>query len=357
MYQMVEKVEKHAPKVIKWKGITMVRNQSFLASVQEIINYSAEMDVTRVGIIGDMHSGKTTMAKSIAHAIHEFSKIPYTVKIFYKRDLLNFAETLKTLNATNYVLIFDDISFLKASATNKQINLIEQAITEIRHLPGGIDVKIVCIFNYHYPKALPPFLREAQFKYITSIGDANEKNIADTYGKKNVDLITSFKINRKSAIKNKVWHEHIGQPQPVTYKWRDPFIPTLFWNETSIRKVVAPTRQFVTPVCSDCDTAEGIETYDEKTLEEVMAMGKKACGDSAFNTACKILMYKHGYMVFSKKVTQSLKWIERERKTRSLPISGIAKNMGFQVTKAQLNQKKSFDKAKAIEEAETVEAI
>ena len=355
MYQMVEKVAKHAPKVIKWKGVTMVRNQSFLASVQEIINYSAEMDVTRVGIIGDMHSGKTTMAKSIAHAIHEFSKIPYTVKIFYKRDLLNFAETLKTLNATNYVLIFDDISFLKASATNKQINLIEQAITEIRHLPGGIDVKIVCIFNYHYPKALPPFLREAQFKYITSIGDANEKNIADTYGKKNVDLITSFKINRKSAIKNKIWHEHIGQPEPVTYKWRDPFIPTLFWNETSIRKVVAPTRQFVTPVCSDCDTAEGIEIYDEKTLEEVMMDGKRK--GTSFETACKLLMFRHGYMVFSPNVAIALKWIERERKTRSLPISGIAKYMGFQIAKPAL-RRKSFDKSKAEQkEAEITETI
>ena len=344
--QIMKKLGKqNAPKVITWKGITMVRNQSYLASVQEIVDYSEEMDVVRIGIIGDMHSGKTTLAKSLGHTIHKLSKIPFTVKIFYKKDLLNFVETLKSLVPTNYVLIFDDVSFLKASATNKQINLIEQAITEIRHLEGGQDVKIICIFNYHYPKALPPFLREAQFKYITSIGDANEKNIADTYGKKNVDLITNFKMQRKKAIKDKCWYESIGPKDPVKYEWRNPFIPVIFWNETNFRKVIAPTRYFIDKICSDCDEAEGIVQYDEKTLEEIMAAGMKSCGDGTFRTAIKLLLYRHGHMVFNKDIVRALKWIERERKTRSLPLSAIATNQGFEIKKSPLKAK-SFDEMK-----------
>lgn len=339
--------KQNAPKVITWKGITMVRNQSFLASVQEIVDYSEEMDVTRIGIIGDMHSGKTTLAKSLGHTIHKLSRnIPYTVRIFYKKDLLNFVDTLKSLNPTNYILIFDDVSFLKASATNKQINLIEQAITEIRHLEGGLDVKIICIFNYHYPKALPPFLREAQFKYITSIGDANEKNIADTYGKRNVDLITNFKMNRKKAIKDKVWYESIGPKDPVKYSWRDPFIPVIFWNETNFRKVVAPTRYFIDKICSDCDQAEGIVSYDEKTLQEIMEIGERTNEKGSFNTACKLLMFKHGYMVFNRNVAHALKWIERERQNRSIPLSAIATNRGFETRKTMLTRK-AYDTQKS----------
>jgi GTPase SAR1 family protein len=301
-----------------------------MAAIKEIMIYSDEMDVVRIGIIGDMHSGKTTISQSIGHVIHSTSKIPYTVKIFYKKDLLNFAETLKTLKATNYILIFDDVSFLKASATNKQMNMIEQAVSEIRHLEGGEDVKIICIFNYHYPKALPPFLREAQYKFITSIGDANEKNIADTYGKRNLNLITTFKIKRKNAIIDKFWYEDVGLGEPVKMDWRNPFIPILFWNEARIRKIIAPTRHFINKTCSDCDESEGIEVYDEKTVEEVLKEGSHKCGPQSFDTACKLLLYRHGDNVFSKSVQASLKWIERERKNRSIPIKAIKKIKGYE---------------------------
>ena len=322
-----QQVDKKLPKVIAWKGVRMVRNQSFFAAVKEIITYSDEMDVTRIGIIGDMHSGKTTLSKCIGHTVHKLSKIPYTVKIFYKKHLLDFATTLKTLNPTNYILIFDDVSFLKASATNKQINLIEQAISEIRHLDGGQDVKIICIFNYHYPKALPPFLREAQFKFITSIGDANEKNIADTYGKRNVDLITKFKIQRKMAITTKFWYETVGPGDPVKMGWRDPFIPTLFWNESRIRKVIAPTRQWLDPVCSDCDMAEGIEKYDKQTLEQVIEAGRKKVGKGYFDTAMRLMLFKHGIMPYNQRVDRGLRWLERERMTQHLPIKGFKEKL------------------------------
>uniref|UniRef100_A0AAT9J7M6 ORF19 n=1 Tax=Nitrosopumilaceae spindle-shaped virus TaxID=3065433 RepID=A0AAT9J7M6_9VIRU len=340
----VTKVQKRKPSVIQWKGVDMVRKQSFMAAVQEIITYSDEMDVTRIGIIGDMHSGKTTLSKCIGHVVHSFSKVPFTVKIFYKKHLMNFAETLKTLHPTNYILIFDDVSFLKASASNKQINLIEQAISEIRHLDGGEDVKIICIFNYHYPKALPPFLREAQYKFITSIGDANEKNIADTYGKQNVNLITGFKIQRKNAIVDKFWLESVGDRPPVKYEWRNPFIPVLFWNESRIRKIIAPTRQFIDPICSDCDESEGIEKYDEKTVQEVCDDGQKKYGSQTFDTACKLLMLKHGENMFSHSVRACLKWIERERKTRSLPVSAIKKVRGYEEKGTQVH-KKQFEES------------
>lgn len=320
----------------------MVRNQSFMAAIKEIITYSDEMDVTRIGIIGDMHSGKTTLSQSIGHVIHSTSKIPYTVKIFYKKHLLDFAATLKTLKATNYILIFDDVSFLKATATNKQMNMIEQAVSEIRHLEGGEDVKIICIFNYHYPKALPPFLREAQYKFITSIGDANEKNIADTYGKRNLDLITTFKIKRKNAIIDKFWYEDVGLGVPVKMEWRKPFIPTLFWNETRIRKVIAPTRYFIDEKCSDCDESEGIEVYDEKTIEQILNDGSKKYGPKAMETACKLLLFRHGDNVFNRKVQTTMKWLEKERKIRSIPIKAIKKIKGYEDMQIQLH-KNQFD--------------
>ena len=74
------------PTTTKWKGIPMVRNHSFLATIREIINFSAEIDVCRIGLIGSMHSGKSTLSQSIAHAIHKHADLQYKIKILYKED-------------------------------------------------------------------------------------------------------------------------------------------------------------------------------------------------------------------------------------------------------------------------------
>ncbi len=331
---------KNPPRVIKWNNVEMVRNQSFLATVREIIDYSDEMDVVRIGIVGDMMSGKSTLAKAVGHGIHKYSKIPFSVRIFYKEDLKNFKQTLSKLTPANYVLIFDDVSFLKSTTSSQGISMIEDEVSTIRHMEGGQDVKIILIFNFHYPKALPPFLREFHFKYVTSIGTDNEKVISDNYGKDNVKLVTSFKMMRKNAITKKVWFEPMGPKKlPVKYIWRKPFIPVLFWNEARMRKIVTPTRQFIDEVCSSCNEAEGNIEYDEKSLPEIIKAGEKAIGDKSFMAALELLLYVHGHVVHSKKIVQGVRWIERERKTRNLPLTAFAKHYGLKITNTKMHAK------------------
>ena len=331
-----KKSNRNVPKVIKWKGISMIRNHSFFASIHEIVDYSEEMDVVRVGIVGDMHSGKSTLAMTIGHSVHKLAKIPYAVRVFYREDLKNFKKTLQALQPANYVLIFDDVSFLKDTS------VIEQEVTEIRHFEGGFDAKIILIFNFHYPKALPPFLREFQFKYVTSIGTDSEKVIADNYGRNNVKLCTDFKMKRKEGIVKKMWFEFIGPKEPIKYNFRNPFIPVLFWNEQSLRKVVSPTRYFIDKQCSVCDEAEGNKIYDDKTLPQIMAVGEKAIGKGALLSAIKLSMYMNGMTVHGKAIVRGIKWLDRERKARNIPLTAIATHYGLEITTTRL-RKKSFD--------------
>lgn len=339
---IVQKTKRHSdrnkPTTTKWKGVTMVRNHSFLSTVKEIINYSEEMDVVRVGIIGDMHSGKSTLSQSIGHAIHKYSKIPFSVRVFFRDDLRNFKKTVKNLTPANYVLIFDDVSFMKDTA------VIEQEISEIRHMEGGQDVKIVLVFNFHYPKALPPFLREFQFKYITSIGTDSERVIAENYGKNNVKLILDFKLMRKKAITKKMWFERVGPKDPVKYNWRNPFQPVLFWNEQSIRKIVSPTRYFMDSICSICDEGEGNKVYDDKTLPEILAQGEKNFTKGNFLAAIKLLLHTHGLTTYGKNVVRSIRWLEKERKKRNIPLSAIATHYGLTETNTRLRAK-PFDES------------
>lgn len=333
-----KKSDRHLPRVIKWKGINIVRNQSFLATIKEIVDYSDEMDVVRIGIIGDMMSGKSTLSLAIAHAIHVRSKYTFQVRVFYRDDLKQFKKTMNTLKPANYVLVFDDVSFLKDTSK------IEQEVTEIRHMDGGHDVKIILIFNFHYPKALPPFLREFQFKYVTSIGTDNEKTIIENYGKNNLKLCLDFKKSRKQGITKKFWFEKIGPKEPIKYNFRNPFIPVLFWNESSLRKVISPTRYFMDKICSICESGEGNKEYDEMTIEELCKHGEKLFG-SVWMSSIKLLLHTNGISVLGKTMTKSLRWIEKERKMRNIPLEAFAANYNLTETKTRLRAK-PFDETK-----------
>lgn len=330
------------PKVIKWKGVSMVRNHSFLASVREIISFSAEIDVCRVGLVGDMHSGKSTLSKSIAHAIHKYSKIPYRIKILYKEDLLNFKQTLAKLEGVNYILIFDDVSFLGADANKKQIDMVKQAITTIRHIEGGQDVKIIVMMNYHYSFGLDKYLRSADFKYITTVSSSENENMSKMFGTKYDKKIKEFKKHRHQAVTLKKWIMKIGKnSEPLKYDFRDPFIPVLFWNEDSLRFIVTPERQFMDTICSKCSEAEGTLIESEIPVDQLMENCEKKMGKGSWLSAVKLNLFVEGKPVYSGPVVQSLRLLHRLRMEKKINLEQCAVHYGLNITSTKLRKKVS----------------
>lgn len=122
---------KFLPSIIKWKGINMIRQHSFLAAINEIVTWSEEIDVTRIGIVGDMHSGKSTMAEAIAHAVHKKSNLGWAVRKLYEKDLMNFEQTLKNFQPANYIMIFDDVSFWMQSITKRALDRLKRQLPRL----------------------------------------------------------------------------------------------------------------------------------------------------------------------------------------------------------------------------------
>ena len=331
--------DRHLPKIVKWQGVNMVRNHSFLSTVQEIIDFSAEIDLVRAGLVGDPHSGKSTLAMTIAHCIHSRSKIPYAIRVFTKKHLLNFENTLKDLHPANYILVFDDVSFLEASASNKQITQIEQAISEIRHLAGGRDVKIIVLMNYHYTKALPPFMRQSEFRYFTTVGSSEKNNMMEIAGQRYIGLITSFQKLRRNAVVKKVFHVRISKKEFLPYKYRNPFIPVLFWNNDTLRLIVSPTRKWINPICPTCSVAEG-ETMDNTVpLAELIEKAETKFGGQNFKAAVKLNMFMNGLTVYGKDVVRGLKYIAEGQKERLFSIEQLAAHYNLEITKVRLRTK------------------
>ena len=165
---------------------------SLKVASHEIIKMSKNIDVVKVNIVGDAGSGKTILAKTLAYLLQEESKDQFNVKYLTRTDILNISKTIASFQATNHILIFDDISFIYTTEYEKKIKQIEQAFTEIRHLPGGQDIKIIAIFNFHYTLTASKYLRQSNAHFYTTIGPSDKDNVVDIVGKAHLDEINSF---------------------------------------------------------------------------------------------------------------------------------------------------------------------
>lgn len=252
--------EEQIPVVTTWHGEKMIRTHSFLAAINEIVRYIEKLDYVKIGIIGDQHSGKTTLAQSIAHVIHSMAekelKMTFQIKIFTREDLLNFKNTLSNLNPANYIMIFDDISFLH-EATPRQLAEIKSAVTMIRHMEGGQDVKIIEIDDYHYTKGHDKYLRQSHFKFFTSVGSEETQNVISMTNPKFTNKIIKFQQMQSEQLSTGFFVFTLGKKtKPFAYKYRNPWIPVLFWNSSTLRTIVTPTREWLDRACSICATSE-----------------------------------------------------------------------------------------------------
>ena len=329
------------PVVTKWKGIPMVRKHSFLATIREVINFSAEIDVCRIGLIGSMHSGKSTLSQSIAHAIHKHADLQYKIKILYKDDLLNFEKTLLALEPVNYILIFDDVSFMGATANKKQIEMVKSAVTTIRHLDGGRDVKIIVMMNYHYSMGLDKYLRSADFKYITTVDSSENENMEKMFGMKYSKNIKDFKKYRHMAITNKHWFMKISKQELFKYEYRNPFIPILFWNESSLRFIVTPTRQWQDPICSKCSEAGEGELEDAVPIAQFCDETEAKWGKGTWLASVKLNMYVEGMTVYNPKVISCLKYLNKCREKKIITLESIATHYDLIPKKTRMRKKLS----------------
>jgi len=326
------------PKIIKWKNINMIRQESFIAAVKDIVRWCEVKDVTKVGLVGEEDSGKSAMAEAIAHTIHKESKFEWVVKKFYEEELMNFRETIKSLTPANHILIFDDVSFLDAKHNKKAISQVKEAVTKIRHLEGGQNVKIVLIYNYHYTKGLDKYLRQAHFRFFTTIGSEEEDNMEDIVGVRNLGLIKAF----QKSLQQGVMKGYFPSPKQMKnnkhffYKYRDPFIPVLFWNNITLRMIISPLRAWLQPICSTCTDANKVNNNIDVGAfwkEFLDTYPKNAIG------AVKHLLKEQGINTFSKNFTQAKRFLDRSLETKVMNIEDIAVAAGLTITNTSLRKK------------------
>ena len=324
----------------------MIRNHSIRATVDEILKMSETLDVVKINIIGNPSTGKTTLAEVISHLVHVMSAkrngIPYAVKFFTKYDLLNIKESLASLSPTNYVLVFDDLSFLTSIVGKKKIEMIKQSFTEIRHLQEGQDVKIITIFNFHYTRGLDKYLRSSEYSYYTSIGSEELENIQAVVGNRNTPLLLEYKRIWQQAYTKQRFAYRLGKKNFV-YSTRKPFAPLLFWNNQSLRFVVSPKRDWIEQVCNICaETPKTKQT--ELNLDEFVKDFQTKFSNGNARTAIKIKLFQAGINVYSKRIVQAMRYIDRYLAKREVNLEDLALKFDYTPTITNLDPSKQPDK-------------
>lgn len=335
-------IKQMRPVVIKWKDQSMIRSHSIRATVKEIIQAIQAQDVVNINIIGDPSSGKTTLAKLLAHLIHKMSDIPFAVRFFTKTELLNFESTLKTLSPANYVLLFDDVSFLGANATKKQIEIVKQAVSEIRHLPGGQDVKIINIKDFHYTLGVDKFLRQNDFSYFSTIGSSEDDNMEKIVKSRNMPLVHAFKKMKtriRIAPEEEKKFTYMLGTNHFTYGYRKPFIPLLYWNNDTLRNVVSPKREWVDKYCAVCSLYGSDEKFDQiiDVSQFIEESGAKF-SESTFKHCVKLKLYSVGINVFDPREVSAGRYLDRALDTGKITLEQIATHYGFVIPKVRLRK-------------------
>jgi hypothetical protein len=331
---------KTRPVVIQWKNTRMVASHSLRAVSREITNISESLDYVSVNFIGTMSSGKSSTMDTLAHLIHKESKVPFLVKKFGKEELLNLQETMASLKPSNYILIFDDIAFMNASASKKQIDQIQSVMSTIRHLDGGKDVRIILFKGFQYLRSIPPFVRESQATIISSIDDNNIEAYTELLGKRslpNLMLLKKMRIESTINGAKSTFTFPLGKRKQFKYLARQPFLPYVFSNGISTRIIVAPLRDWVDKVCNTCAPMPKSDPNADFNFNEFITDFESKFGGAANAKAIvKLQLMKQGINAYSKRVVQGCKYIDLYLENRLISLEQLANHFDLEATNAHL---------------------
>jgi len=337
-YQSTNK-KSGVPVTTDWRGVKMLRSHSITASVKEILQVSRLKGVVRVGIVGDMGSGKSTLAMTLAHIAHKSADVPFAVKVFNRDALLNFHETISNLEPANYIVIIDDASFLSAQASKQKMDVIKQSLTEIRHFPNQVDKRIILIINWHYEYGLDKMIRSSDFRYCTSVGISDTDNLAKMVGVKYLPKILAFQKMCNIMMRTEKFNFRLGKGNVFSYDYRKPHIPVLFYNKSTLRFVVSPTRQFVDPICNLCSNAEDKELKSDIDIKEFTDRFSRAFGFGTAKSAIRLKLFQHGINVYPKSVKQAIHYIEKYFAVKKINFEELALIYDLKDEKTSFNQK------------------
>lgn len=331
----------------------MIATQSIRVVADEIINMSKNQDLISINIIGKGGTGKSELARTLCCLIHSRAKLPYNVNYFSMKHMLDLEQTVKNLTPSNHLIVFDDIAFMKVSAGQQKVDEMQRVLSTIRHLPGGEDVRIIMFKLFQYSKSIPPFLRQNDATFISSVDDNEIQNFEELLGKRyllKINLLKQLRAQAKQTDPSYFIYPLGTKGKGLTYKTMKPFLPFLYSNEVSCRMVVSPLRTWFQPICQTCSPAK--QTEETKlNLEEFQNDFSKKFGKIVAKRAVELKLLQEGINTYPKRVLQAQKYIDQFLNEKEINFEGLCLAYNLKPTETKLfpnKQPEFIDKSKEI---------
>ena len=316
--------EKKKPQLIVWKDAKILKRHSIKIPINEILSLISQLDVVKINIIGNPSTGKSTLAMTLAHLLHKHAKIKFAVRVLSREDLSRFKDILGGLNSNvNWILVFDDISFLSANLSKKEIENIQKEFTEIRHLSNGKDIKVICIFNFHYTMSVSKYLRQSDFSFYTSVGKSDFDNVVKTFGKTATRNLKAFtRLHGMAYSPMQKFIVMFTKDKKITYHTRKPFAPILFFNSFQSNIFVFPHRNWIDEHCVTCDKAQSNNTDEvkEEDMQEFNDNISKTFGKGLIKRALRMMAFINGINTYDMKIQRCMQAIENWSTKRKIPL-------------------------------------
>ena len=297
-----------------WLHTPIKKSHAMLPAVRDIVRRQRYNDMTTVSIIGREGTGKTNLASVLSHYLHiEMAKMsarqdivldqehldmrrPYGVFWFRAKDFLNFQSTLDSLPKVNRIIIFDDVTFLAGAAGKPAIEKIKQQMIRIRHGENNQDYRVILFHIFHYSRGIDRWIRDTDFKFLTSVGSEEVGNYQDLLGREHTDILRDFKKKNPAFVRGEPLNVSCGPPpnrRVLKYIYNKPFRVALYYNSDVLRWMVYP--KFTTAIPRGCATCQHpgatavVRKMDPEQHLKIHAFVSEYCGETIANQAARLV--------------------------------------------------------------------
>ena len=308
----------------------IIASHSIRSVARELTAMTENEDYVSINLIGKQGSGKTQLMFTLSHLLHQYTKANYNIKYFDRDNFRNLEETITNLPPINHILLFDDLAFLTDKATPKDIAKLQYVLSVIRHLPGRKSVRIVLFKSFQYSKSIPPFLRQSDATFLSTVDDSEIKNYYELLGKKYAQKITLLKDLRSKIKRGEDFVFPLGvHGLKFAYKTRKPFLPFLYSNGDSVRFCVSPLRTFFDPICETCSPAKKTEETNINLENFVQDYNKKFTKQIA-KRAIELKLIQLGITPLPKRVLQAQEYINQFLEKKQINLEELALAFGLE---------------------------
>jgi len=358
---IIDRDARHAkdghPMTTTYHGFPLLQEHSPRVMARKILMHNQFKQFTAVSSVGKSGAGKSTSSLILVHEMHTLAEqefqVYYTIRWVGKKELIEFDKFIKSLAHVNTILIFEDISYALDMIKKTLKFKIKEAFTEIRHAMG--EVNVICIFHYHYTRALDKMMRDSYYTIYTSLGHEEKGNLLHIHGSDRIlqEMLFQFQV-RSRTQDEKGWFaipiDRLNENRKYIYWTQNPFQIALTNQHDNWHFLLYPSPKSMKGVhCKHC-TPKPEKWIPEETLtaKYMIERMQKHFGKGRAN----LILRWHCFMIggascLNKYDRKVWNWLNAFSKDYQLDYEKIIPLVGGEIVAGKYNNFRGLDKKNA----------